>query len=146
MIVVDASAVLEVLLRTDRAEAVEEELFGGATLHAPHLLDLEVTRALRRYQWVGDLRSERARQAMALYLELGIERYPHDAFLPRVWQLGEDVNPCDGLYLALAEALEAPLVTTDPKLAGLPGHTAEVRVVESPAVNRNQFDFDFLAM
>lgn len=128
MIVVDASAVLEVLLQTERARAVEAELFGGATLHAPHLLDLEVAQVLRRYGRSGALSSERGRLALRYFLDLRIERYPHHLFLPRVWDLRHNATAYDAAYLALAEALDAPLLTMDRKLADVPGHGARVRV------------------
>lgn len=129
MIVVDASAVLEVLLRTDRAAAVEVRLFGGGTLHAPHLLDVEVAQVLRRYERSGTLSPDRGRQALGVYLDLQLERYPHHPFLGRVWALRANVTAYDATYLALAEALDAPLLTTDRKLADVPGHGALVEVV-----------------
>lgn len=128
MIVVDASAVLEVLLQTDRARVVEGELLGGATLHAPHLLDLEVAQVLRRYGRSGVLSPERGREALRHFLDLRIERYPHHLFLSRVWDLRDNATAYDAVYLALAEALDAPLLTMDRKLADVPGHGARVRV------------------
>lgn len=128
MIVVDASAVLEVLLQTQRARAVEAELFGGATLHAPHLLDLEVAQVLRRYARAGTLSSERGRQALRHFRDMRIDRYPHDVFLPRIWDLRDNATAYDAAYLSLAEALDAPLFTMDRKLARVPGHGARVRV------------------
>lgn len=125
---VDASAVLEVLLQTDRARVVEAELFGGATLHAPHLLDLEVTQVLRRYERSGAFSPERGGAALGAFLDLRIERYPHHLFLRRVWQLRANATAYDAAYLALAEALDAPLLTMDRKLADVPGHGARVRV------------------
>jgi predicted nucleic acid-binding protein len=129
VIVVDASAVLELLLRTDRAAAVEARLLGGETLHAPHLLDVEVAQVLRRYERSGALSPDRGRRALELYLDLGLERYPHHLFLGRVWDLRGNATAYDAAYLALAEALDAPLLTTDRTLAGVPGHGARVEVV-----------------
>lgn len=129
MLVVDASAVLEWLLRTEAAPAVEERLFAGDTLHAPHLLDLEVAQVLRRYERAGELTARRGREALADLAALRLERYPHDVFLPRVWALGANTTAYDACYLALAEALEAPLVTREARLAGVPGHGAKVEVV-----------------
>lgn len=128
MIVVDASAVLEVLLQTERARDVEAELFGGATLHAPQLLDLEVAQVLRRYGRSGTLSPERGRSALRYFLDLRIERYPHHLFLTRVWDLRHNATAYDAVYLALAEALDAPLLTMDRRLADVPGHGARVRV------------------
>lgn len=129
MIVVDASAVLEVLLQTERGRAAEVRLFGGEALSAPHLLDLEVAQVLRRYARLGALEPSRAEGALRDYQDLRIERYPHHLFLARIWALRENATAYDAAYLALAEALDAPLVTTDGKLADVPGHGAVVEVV-----------------
>jgi predicted nucleic acid-binding protein len=129
LIVVDASAVLEVLLRTDAAAAVETRLFGGETLHAPHVLDLEVAQVLRKYERAGELNARRARDAFDDLVAFRIERYPHHLFLPRIWSLRANATAYDASYLALAEALDAPLLTTDRRLAGVPGHAATVEVI-----------------
>lgn len=128
MIVVDASALMEVLLRTNLASEVEARLFCGETLHAPHLLDLEVAQVLRRYERVGDLSARRGREAIADLEALQIERYPHHLFLHRVWSLRANATAYDACYLALAEALSAPLLTTDARLANVPGHVATIEV------------------
>jgi predicted nucleic acid-binding protein len=129
MIVVDASALLEVLLRTEAAPAVEARLFSGDTLHAPHLLDLEVAQVLRRYERAGELSDARAREALTDLAAVRIERYPHEPFLPRIWALRGNATAYDACYLALAEALDAALVTRDRRLAGVPGHGARVVVL-----------------
>jgi len=127
--VVDASALLEVLLRTGASEAIEARLFSGETLHAPHVLDLEVAQVLRRYERAGDLDGGRAAQALDDLVSFRIERYPHHLFLPRVWSLRGNATAYDACYLALAEALDAPLLTRDRRLAGIPGHGATVEVI-----------------
>jgi predicted nucleic acid-binding protein len=132
LIVVDASALLEVLLRTGAAAAVEARLFGGDTLHGPHLLDLEVAQVLRRYERAGELTARRAGEALEDLAAFRIERYPHHLFLPRVWALRQNATAYDACYLALAEALDAPLVTRDRRLSGVPGHGARVEVVGLP--------------
>jgi predicted nucleic acid-binding protein len=129
VIVADASAVLEVLLRTAAAPAVERRLFGGSTLHAPHLLDLEVAQVLRRYERSGVLTADRGGEALEDLADLGIERYPHRPFLARVWELRRNATAYDAAYLALAEALDAPLVTRDARLARVPGHGVRVEVL-----------------
>lgn len=129
MIVVDASALLEVLLRTSSAAAVEARLFGGETLHAPHMLDLEVMQVLRRYERTGELTAARGREAVEDLRAFRIERYPHHPFLDRVWSLRANATANDACYLALAEALDATLLTRDRRLASVPGHGARVEVV-----------------
>lgn len=129
MIVIDASAVIELLLVTPAALGVEERIFQpGETLHAPHLLDLEVAQVLRRYCLAGEMDGERAEQALADLRALGVNRYPHDLFLPRIWELRHNVTAHDAAYIALAEELSAPLLTRDQRLAAAPGHTVAVEV------------------
>jgi predicted nucleic acid-binding protein len=127
--VVDASALLEVLLRTSGSVAVEARLFSGRTLHAPHLLDLEVAQVLRRYERSGVLSARRGHEALEDLEALRIERYPHQPFLQRIWKLRVNTTAYDACYLALAEALDAPLLTMDRRLASVPGHAARVEVV-----------------
>jgi predicted nucleic acid-binding protein len=130
MLVVDASAVLEVLLRTPAAAAVGARLFDGAvTLHAPHLLDLEVAQVLRRYAGTGQVAAERGHAALDDLADFPLNRYPHDFLLPRIWALRQNLTAYDAAYVALAEALAAPLLTRDQKLAAAPGHRARVEVV-----------------
>ncbi len=129
MIVIDASAMIEVLLVTPAAIRIEERIFSPAeTLHAPHLLDLEVAQVLRRYCASGDMSAERAQEALSDLAILGVVRYPHDVFLPRVWELRQNVTAYDAAYVALAEELSAPLLTRDGRLASAPGHHAVVEV------------------
>jgi predicted nucleic acid-binding protein len=130
VIVVDASAVLEVLLRTPMAPAVERRLFdGGEALHAPHLIDLEAAQVLRRYAAAGQIAAERGRAALDDLAALSLRRYPHDWLLTRVWQLRENLTAYDAVYVALAEALAVPLITRDRRLAAAAGHRAQVELV-----------------
>ena len=129
MIVVDASAILELLLRTPAAAAVERRLFGGReTLHAPHLLDVEVAHVLRRYALAGDVSAKQGSEALEDLEDLSLRRYPHDVLLPRVWELRANLTAYDAVYVALAEALDAPLLTRDRRLAGAAGHRARVEM------------------
>jgi len=130
VIVVDASAVLEVLLRTPLAPAVERRLFDPhQSLHAPHLVDLEVTQVLRRYWVAGVLTEQRAREALADFRDLPVTRYPHQPFLERVWELRHNLSAYDAVYVALAEVLSATLVSCDHALASAPGHRARLDLI-----------------
>jgi len=130
VIVIDASALLEVLLNTPASAKVTERLFGRAdTLHAPHLLDLEVAQVLRRYTLSGEMSAERSEQALDDLADLPLNRYPHDLFLRRIWSLRRKLTAYDAAYVALAEALDAPLITRDAALARVSGHRARVEVL-----------------
>jgi predicted nucleic acid-binding protein len=130
LIVLDASAVLEFLLRTPIGLKVARRIApADETLHAPHLIDLEVAQVLRRREASRSLSRSRAEQAIADFSDLDFARYPHDALLPRIWALRKNVTAYDAAYLALSEALDAPLLTADEKLARSPGHKARVEVV-----------------
>ena len=130
MIVVDASALLEVLLRTKGAEAVEAWLFEPSqTLHAPHLVDVEIAQVIRRYAARGEMDDARGRAALADLADLAMQRYPHDFLLPRIWELRNNLSAYDAAYVALAEALDAPLLTRDQALAAASGHSAKVELV-----------------
>ena len=130
MIVVDASAVLDALLRTPAAASVERRLFEPSqTLHAPHLLDVEVAQVVRRYAGNGDIDAERGRMALADLADLPLHRYPHDFLLQRVWDLRNNFTAYDAMYVALAEALDAPLLTRDKRLAASPGHHARIDLI-----------------
>ncbi len=130
MIVVDASALLEVLLRTPAAEAVEAKLFDAPrrTLHAPHLLDVEVAQVLRRYAANGEIDERRGSMALADLADFPIRRYPHDFLLTRVWSLRGNFTAYDAVYVALAEALNARLLTRDQRLAAAVGRHIDVQL------------------
>jgi predicted nucleic acid-binding protein len=118
LIVVDASAILEVLLQTPAAMQVSTRVFApGETLHAPHLLDIEIAHALRRYARSAVISSQRGREALADLADMPIYRYPHAVLFPRIWELRNVLTAYDAAYLALAEALDAPLITRDRALA-----------------------------
>ena len=129
MTVVDASALIELLLGTTAATAVGARLFApGETLHAPHLLDVEVANVLRRYAAKGQIDSERGRLALVDLADLPIRRYAHDRLLPRIWELRANLTAYDAAYVALAEALDAPLLTRDRRLAAAAGHYATIEL------------------
>ncbi|MGH7212351.1 MAG: type II toxin-antitoxin system VapC family toxin [Acetobacteraceae bacterium] len=130
MIGVDASALLEVLLRTPAAEAVERRLLDSRqTLHAPHLLDVEIAQVIRRYALAGEIDPKRGGEALADLDDFPLRRYPHGFLLPRVWELRNNLTAYDAVYVALAEALDAALFTRDKRLATAPGHSARVELV-----------------
>jgi predicted nucleic acid-binding protein len=130
VIVVDASALLEALLQTPAAAAVEARLFDdGLSLHAPHLIDLEVTQVLRRYAVTGQIEPARCQDALDDLQDFSLHRYQHDVLLPRVWALRHNLTAYDAVYIALAEALGATLLTRDRRLAAAPGHHARIDLV-----------------
>jgi len=129
MIVVDASVILEILLRTPAAARAEERVFGGEPAAAPHLLDVEVAQVLRRYEAAGRLDAMRGRDALADLADFPLTRYPHDFLLPRIWALRANLTAYDAAYVALAEALGATLVTRDERVAGAPGLGASVEIL-----------------
>ncbi|MBV8494526.1 MAG: type II toxin-antitoxin system VapC family toxin [Alphaproteobacteria bacterium] len=130
MIVVDASAVVEALLATPAAPTVEARLFGaGETLHAPHLLDVEVAQVIRRIAARGEIDGARGRIAIADLLDFPLYRYPHEPLLVRVWDLRNNLSAYDAVYVALAEELGVPLITRDRRLAGAAGHRARIELL-----------------
>ena len=130
MIVIDASALLEALLQTPVAAAVEERLLGEELpLNAPHLIDLEVTQVLRRYEATGRVEAARCQDALDDLQDFSLRRYQHDVLLPRVWELRHNLTAYDAAYVALAEALGATLLTRDRRLAAASGHHARVELV-----------------
>lgn len=130
MIVVDASALVEVLLQMPAADQIEQLMFdSGQMLHAPHLLDIEVAQVVRRFASRGAISNAAGRAALTDLAELGVERHPHDPFLPRVWELRHNLTVYDAIYVALAESLSATLLTRDRRLAAAPGHRARIELV-----------------
>ena len=121
MLVVDASALTELLLGRPAGTIVGEQLVHhGFAVHAPHLVDVEVLSALRRLVASGEASAERAGEAIADLHDLPIERYPHDILVTRIWQLRENFSAYDASYVALAEGVgdePVPLLTADGRLA-----------------------------
>lgn len=98
-------------------------------MHAPHLVDIETTQVIRRYAAKREIGGERGLAALEDLIDLPIRRYPHDLLLPRVWELRNNLTAYDAVYVALAELLEAPLLTRDKRLAAAAGHRARVELV-----------------
>lgn len=127
MIVVDASAVVEVLVGPPN-ETLAARLAAEEVLHAPHLLDTEVLHVLRRLEQRGVLTPARVETARTTFDALAIDRYPHRPVSDRVWALRPALSTYDATYVALAEALDAVLVTTDRRIGGANGSQATVEV------------------
>ena len=100
----------------------------GESLHAPHLLNVEVLHALRRHALRGELSQTRSDEALEDLLDVDVSLYPHAPLVGRIWELRENLTAYDAAYVALAEALDAPLVTMDGRLARASGHHAVVEV------------------
>lgn len=130
MIVVDASALADMLLQVPSARSVTDRLLAtGQTLHSPQVIDLEILQVLRRLALQGGERAVRASEALADFGVVRIVRYGHELLRQRIWELRANVTAYDAAYLALAELLDCPLVTRDARLARVPGHRVAVEVL-----------------
>ena len=132
MIVIDASAEVAILLNIGQdIERIRSRIARpGETLHVPHLFEIEILHALRSLTLRGTVPSERARLALDRLRDTRFVRYPHTALMERMWALRENLTAYDAPYIALAEALDAPVVTTDARLARASGVRAAVEVYE----------------
>lgn len=133
MIVIDASAAIEWVLQTAKGAQVENRIFRKTSelprLHAPHLLDVEVAQVLRKHVAKGLLSEGRGQTALQDFLQIPLLRYPHEFLLERVWALRKNLTAYDAVYVALAEALDMPLVTCDANISEAPGVRARIDVV-----------------
>jgi predicted nucleic acid-binding protein len=129
VIVLDASAAIEWLLQSPAGVRIDKRIFSRSqSLHAPHLLDVEVAQVLRRYVREKTISEQRGEEALEDLSDLPLNRYPHDLLLPRVWELRATLTAYDAVYVALAELLDASLLTCDKKIAFSSGHYASVEV------------------
>jgi len=130
VIVLDASAAIEWLFQSPAGIKIDNRIFSlSESLHAPHLLDVEVAQVLRRYVREKIITAERGQEALEDLADLPLNRYPHDFLIPRVWELRATLTAYDAVYVALAELLIAPLLTCDGGIASSSGHSANVEVV-----------------
>ena len=131
MIVLDASAVVELLLDTPAGRRVGGRLDDAAlAIHAPHLVDVEAASALRRLVRDGIIEADEAEAALDDLRALDLQRHAHEPLLDRMWALRENMSAYDATYVALADALEATLVTCDAKLARAKGVGGRIEVVK----------------
>ena len=126
MIVADASAAVSALLNTGSAR----EQLAQNPIAIPHLADSEVANTLRRMVLNGEISGDHGKSALAVWSKLGMRRYPAAGLLDRIWQLKENVSAYDATYVALAEALDCPLLSADRRLATSPTIRCQVLVVE----------------
>lgn len=130
MIVLDASALVELVLGTPRGHLIAGRIEDPElSLHVPHLADVEVAQALRRYVRDGGLEAEAARAALEVLRLLDLERHSHEPLLDRVWGLRRNLTAYDAVYVALAEALGTRLLTCDGRLARAPGMGGRTELV-----------------
>jgi len=129
VIVLDASAAIDWLLQTSVGQRIEQRIYSiRESLHAPHILELEVTQVLGRLVREGKIPASRAKEAIQDLLDLPITRYPHFVLVPRIWQLRHNFSAYDAAYVVLAEKLGARLLTRDARLATARGHAAYIEV------------------
>jgi predicted nucleic acid-binding protein len=133
VIVLDASALVELLLHTPTGIVIVGRIADPALgLHVPHLVDLEVTQALRRYMRDGEIDAAEAKQALADLRALDLQRHAHEPLLDRVWQMRNNLTPYDAVYVALAEVLDTVLLTCDGPLSRAPGMASRVELIADP--------------
>lgn len=130
MIVLDASAAIHLVLNSSVGTRVAERIADpGESLHAPHLVDLEVAQVLRRYVHNKELSVQRAETALQDFVDLDLSRYDHHSLLDRIWQVRDNLTAYDAAYVALAEALDAVLLTADARMARAPGGRVRIDLV-----------------
>ena len=129
MIVLDASAAIAWLIQSPAGLRIENRIYRvEEALHAPHLLDVEVAQVLRRLARQNAISGQRADAALNALFDLRVVRHSHADILPRIWQLRHNLSAYDAAYVALAELIDAPLITRDSRLAAAPGHSARVEL------------------
>jgi predicted nucleic acid-binding protein len=129
LIVLDASAASAWLIQSPSGLRIENRICSvDETLHAPHLLDVEVAQVLRHLARQDTISAQRADAALQALFDLRVVRHSHADLLPRIWQLRHNLSAYDAAYVSLAELIGAPLITRDSRLAAAPGHLARVEL------------------
>jgi len=128
VIVVDASVLVDFLSLVRIDPALDERIATSDELHAPHLIDVEVAHALQRLAIRGSIGADRAADARLDLAALPLRRYAHGPFVERAWELRHNLSAYDAMYVALAELLDAPLITCDSSLARAAGVRAQIEV------------------
>ncbi|MFP5224337.1 MAG: type II toxin-antitoxin system VapC family toxin [Actinomycetota bacterium] len=132
MLVVDTSAVLEALVGQPGDESLRRRLAEDGDLHAPHLIDVEMLHALRRLEAAKAISTDRATDARSDFQDLALVRYPHLGLSDRAWGLRRNFTAYDAMFVALAEELEATMITCDARLAKAASRLVEVEVYPMP--------------
>lgn len=125
-IVVDASVFVDIVLGDDQLA----HRIAGRQVHVPVTVDVELVHALRRHWLAGTLDASRAQTAIALFGARKLARHPVAPFAQRIWALRQNVTAYDAAYVALAEALNVPLITRDRGLSRSSGHTATIQYID----------------
>ena len=120
-------------MATPAGFAIEQRMFGSdEPVAAPHLIDVEVLHVIRRFRRTKQLTAARAEEALDDFGALAIIRYGHEILRPAMWRLRDNLTAYDAAYVALAEVLDAPIVTCDAKLARSGGHGVRFRLYPAP--------------
>ena len=134
MIVLDASALVELLLHTPAGDVSAARVGDPSVgLHVPHLVDIEVVHTLRRYVRTGAVAASEAVAAIEDLHALDLQRHPHEPYLDRIWALRENLSAYDAMYVALAEALDTVVLTCDAPLSRAPGLARRIQLVLADA-------------
>jgi predicted nucleic acid-binding protein len=137
VIVIDASALVELILDTPTGRLVAGRIADPAEgLHVPHLADIEVVQALRRYVREGEIDADAAEQALDDLRALDLQRHAHEPLLERVWELRKNLTAYDAVYVALAEVIDGVLLTCDRRLSHAPGMSRRVTLIEAERPRR----------
>ncbi len=130
MLVIDTSAIIDAIAAREPAPGLVERLSEDGDLHAPYLLDIEFLHALRAMTMRSEITAERAADARTDFAETALLRYSHEPLSDRIWGLRHNLSAYDAAFVALAEALEAPLITCDGRLASSTGHGAQIELFD----------------